>query len=66
MMIKFYLFDNEEYIANALLGGKNVYEIKGVADAEDAAELNAFIIVMKSGKRYCVEVTECEEGLNKH
>lgn len=51
---------NENDMANCLCG-ENIYDIEGIKDIEYPVELNAFIIVMQSGKKYLVEVNEYTE-----
>lgn len=52
---------NSEDISNCLCGD-NIYDIHGVEDIEYPVELNSFIIVMKSGKKYIVTVNEYTES----
>lgn len=54
------VIDEIERIANALCGD-NIYNIDGVAGYEYPTELNAFILVMSSGRKFKVEVTEYAE-----
>lgn len=49
-----------EEMANRLCG-QNVFEIDGVTDVEFSDRLDAFIIVMDTGKRYLVKVSEYAE-----
>lgn len=54
------IFTGAEKIANQLCG-ENINEIENVEKIEYPEELNSFIIVLKSGRKYLVEVNDYTE-----